>query len=60
MLNSTRKKVKTRADKVGIPVDEKEFHCRGEFKGLHKGRPDAEDIKAAADFAKKFLDNRVK
>ncbi|MBR4767087.1 MAG: flavodoxin [Clostridia bacterium] len=60
MLNSTRKKVKAQADKVGIPVDENEFHCRGEFKGIHKGRPDAEDIKAAADFAKKFLDNRVK
>lgn len=56
MLNSTRKKVKAQADKVGIPVDEKEFHCRGEFKGLHKGRPNSEDIKAAADFAKEYLD----
>ena len=56
MLNSTRKKVKVQADKAGIPVDEREFHCRGEFRGLHKGRPDAKDIKAAADFAKTFID----
>lgn len=56
MLNSTYKKVKAEADKVGIPMEEREFHCRGEFKGVHKGRPDADDLKAAADFAKTFLD----
>ena len=56
MLNSTFKKVKAEADKVGVPMDAREFHCRGEFKGVHKGRPNAEDLKAAADFAKTFLD----
>ena len=56
MLNSTYKKVKAEADKVGIPMEEKEFHCRGEFKGVHKGKPDAEDLKAAAAFARSFLD----
>ena len=55
MLNSTYKKVKAEADAVGIPMDEREFHCRGEFKGVHKGRPNAEDLKAAADFAKKII-----
>ena len=52
MLNSTYKKVKAEAEKVGIPMVEREFHCRGEFKGLHKGRPNAEDLAAAADFAR--------
>ena len=52
MLNSTFKKVKAEADKVGIPMVDKEFHCRGEFKGIHKGRPNAEDLEAAATFAK--------
>ena len=51
MLNSTYKKVKAEAEKIGIPVDEREFHCRGEFKGIHKGRPNAEDLKDAATFA---------
>ena len=52
MLNSTYKKVKAEADKVGIPMDEREFHCKGEFKGIHKGKPDADDLIAAAAFAK--------
>ena len=51
MLKSTRKKVKAEADRIGIPVDEREFHCRGEFKGANKGRPNADDLKAAAEFA---------
>ena len=54
MLNSTWKKVKAEADKAGIPMDEREFHCRGEFKGIHKGRPNGEDLKAAAAFARKI------
>ncbi|MCR5194687.1 MAG: flavodoxin [Pseudobutyrivibrio sp.] len=54
MLNSTYKKVKAEADKVGIVMDEREFHCKGEFKGIHKGRPNADDIKAAAAFAKEI------
>jgi len=52
LLNSTYKKVKAEADKMGIPMDEREFHCKGEFKSMHKGRPNDEDIAAAAAFAK--------
>lgn len=55
MLNSTYKKVKAEAEKVGIQMDEREFHCRGEFKGIHKGKPDEGDLKAAAEFAKKIV-----
>ncbi|MBR2100384.1 MAG: flavodoxin [Eubacterium sp.] len=55
MLNSTYKKVKAEADKVGVSMDEKEFHCKGEFKGLHKGRPNDSDMKAAAEFAKGYI-----
>ncbi|MBR2590871.1 MAG: flavodoxin [Clostridia bacterium] len=55
MLNSTYKKVKAEADKVGIPMAQKEFHCKGEFKGIHKGRPNAEDVKAAVAFAAAFV-----
>ncbi len=58
MLNSTWKKVKAEADKVGIPMDEREFHCKGEFKGIHKGKPDETDLKAAAEFAKGILRDR--
>ena len=56
MLNSTYKKVKAEADKAGIPMDEREFHCKGEFKGVHKGKPDETDLKAAAAFARKIVE----
>ena len=57
MLNSTYKKVKAEADKVGIPMLDKEFHCKGEFKGLHKGRPNEDDLKAAKEFVRKIKDS---
>ena len=54
MLNSTYKKVKAVAEKAGIAMDEKEFHCKGEFKGIHKGRPNENDLKEAVEFAKQY------
>ena len=55
LMNSTWKKVKAEADKAGIPMDQREFHCKGEFKGAHKGRPNGDDLKAAAEFAAKII-----
>lgn len=55
LLNSTYRKVKEEADRAGIPMDEREFHCKGEFKALHRGKPDESDVKAAAEFAKKIV-----
>ncbi|GHU59086.1 hypothetical protein FACS1894133_5090 [Clostridia bacterium] len=36
----------------GIVVMENEFHCRGGFKFLHKGRPNGSDLKLAREFAR--------
>lgn len=55
LLNSTYKKVKAVADKAGIAMDEKEFHCRGEFKGIHKGRPNEDDLQAAVEFVRQYM-----
>ena len=55
LMNSTWKKVKAEADKIGIPMDQREFHCKGEFKGAHKGRPNESDLAAAAEFTLKIL-----
>ncbi len=52
MMKSTYKKVRSVANKVGIPVLDKEFHCKGEFKGMNKGRPNEDDLKAAREFAR--------
>ncbi|MCR5652916.1 MAG: flavodoxin [Ruminococcus sp.] len=56
MLKSTWKKVKAEADKLGIKMDEREFHCKGEFKGIHKGIPNEDDIKAVKEFAKMIVE----
>ena len=55
MLNSTWKKVKAEADRAGIPMEKSEFHCRGEFKGAHKGRPNSDDLAAAAAWVRALL-----
>jgi len=56
MMNSTWKKIKAVADQAGIRMDEREFHCKGEFKGIHKGKPDEADLQAAAAFARKIAE----
>lgn len=55
MMGSTFKKVAAAAKRVGIPMVNKEFHCRGEFKRVHKGRPNEQDLENAAEFARQFL-----
>jgi flavodoxin len=36
----------------GISVLNRDFYCRGEFTVMHRGRPNADDLKQAAEFAK--------
>ena len=54
MMKSMKKPVTKIAKTVEISVADEEFHCRGEFGKIHKGRPDAKDLRAVAEFAKKF------
>lgn len=51
MMNSTYKKVRSVAATKGIPVLDREFHCKGEFKGMNKGRQNEDDLKLARVFA---------
>ncbi len=53
MMKSMRKPVSKIADTVGVVVAEEEFHCRGTFGPMHKGRPNTKDLEEAAAFAKK-------
>jgi flavodoxin len=52
--NGNRAMIKLLAAK-GIAVRERDFYCRGGYKFMHKGRPNAEDIAQAAEFAKAVL-----
>ena len=53
MMKSMRKPVSKVADTVGVVVAEEEFHCRGSFGPMHKGRPNTKDLEEVAAFAKK-------
>ncbi|MBQ5441236.1 MAG: flavodoxin [Firmicutes bacterium] len=55
LLNSTYSSMCGLCKALNIPISGSEFHTKGEFKFMHKGRPNAEDLKAAADFAKSLV-----
>ena len=55
LIKSTYKQVAKLLAEKHIPFAEEEFHCRGSFAVMHKGRPNADDCNAAADFARKIL-----
>ena len=54
LLSSTYKQVQKLAAEHGVKMAEEEFHCRGSFAMMHKGRPNQEDLDAATAFAKKI------
>jgi len=51
MMRSVRKPVMRALQGQNICVLEEEFHCRGQFGSFHKGRPNGDDLKKAAQFA---------
>ena len=55
LIKSTCKQVSKLLGEKQIPLAKEEFYCRGSFAVMHKGRPNADDCNAAADFAKKIL-----
>ena len=55
LLSSTYKQVKKLAEENGLSMASEEFHCRGSFTLLHRGRPNADDLQKAADFAKAYI-----
>jgi flavodoxin len=55
ILPSTYGQIKKLLSEKGILLDDREFHCRGEFKFMHKGRPNAQDIKNAGEFARNIV-----
>lgn len=55
MMKSMKKPISKIANTVEVLVADEEFHCRGRFGKMHKNRPDAEDLKNVAEFAKKVV-----
>lgn len=55
IIKSTYKQIAKLLTEKNIPLAEEEFACKGSFGIMHKGKPDADDCKAAAAFAKKIM-----
>lgn len=55
MMKSMIKPLTKVADAVGVSVVSEDFHCRGSFGPMHKGRPNEKDLEQVADFAKKMI-----
>ncbi|MDS0527640.1 flavodoxin [Clostridium sp. SHJSY1] len=47
--------IKKLLEAKNIYVYDNEFHCRGEFKMLHRGRPNADDLNLARKFARSIV-----
>ena len=52
MMKSMIKPVKKVADAAGVQVAMEDFHCKGSFGPMHKGKPDENDLKRSVVFAK--------
>lgn len=55
IVKSTYDQMKKITKTKGLKLSEKEFHCRGSFKIMHRNRPDADDLQKAEDFARSFI-----
>ena len=55
MMRSMRKPIAKVAKRFGVAVAEEEFHCRGQFGKIHKGRPNEQDLADVKNFAVEIL-----
>lgn len=55
LKESSYPQIKKLCEQSGVAVSDKEFHCRGSFKVMHKGKPDDDDIQAVKAFARKVV-----
>jgi flavodoxin len=56
VLPSSYSQIKKLLKAKNIPLDEREFHCRGQFSALHRGRPNEEDLNNLKEFIKKIVE----
>ena len=55
LIKSTYKQIAKLLAEKQIPLAEEEFACKGSFGIMHKERPNADDCKAVAAFAKRIV-----
>lgn len=55
LVKSTYNQVKKLATENGVSMASEEFHCKGSFTVMHRGRPNAKDLENATTFAKNIV-----
>ena len=55
LIESTYGQMKKLAADAGLPLSEREFHCKGSFKALHRGKPGVEELHAVRRFAHEIV-----
>ena len=55
MMKSMKRPVAKVAEPLGVAIAEEEFHCRGQFGKMHKGRPNMDDLNEVFAFAKRVI-----
>ena len=55
LIKSSYKQAAKLLEEKHIPFAKEEFYCRGSFTVMHRGRPNADDCEAAAEFARNVI-----
>lgn len=55
LVESGYSQVRSAAEKQGLNVDDREFHCAGSFKALHAGKPDEDDLAQLRQFVTEVI-----
>lgn len=50
--------IQKRLEDKGIPVENRNFYCRGAFAALHRGRPNQDDLNAAKKFTAEMIERK--
>lgn len=59
LISGTYPQISKLCEQNDITLAREEFHCRGSFAMLHKGRPNEQDCAEAADFARRVMMDEV-
>lgn len=56
LTDTTYPQMQKIADKLSLNLASEEFHCKGQFKNLHKGHPNEDNLKELREFTHKIVD----
>ena len=57
IIESTYNQVKKLVEEKGIRMSDKEFHCKGSFSLVHRGRPNDKDLDKLSEFVSKIVES---